>query len=410
MEYREGVRTRWFFLSTLLGPVLFLALFMLPLYLQHRVARRPVRVAVVDASPEKIGVLLRDDLSERRGGESARFTVELTASADAPGLGRRVEAGELEGYLVLPANLVHGGEAIYRGENVSSLADMGVLEHALRAAVQHARAQSFGLRDEQLRALLAPVAFSTQQASGKGASGGATFMVAYAVALLLYIAVLLYAIAVMRSVLQEKTNRVMEVIVACARPRDLLFGKVLGVGALGLTQFGIWIAASGFLASQRGAIAERFGIHNAGAFVLPAVGAATLALLVVYFIGGFFLYAAIFAAIGAASNSQQEAQQAQFPVTMLLVGAIMCFSVVTSAPRDAAAMALTSVPFFSPVLMPMRLLLTAVPAWQIALSLAILFGSIALVLAAAARIYRVGILMYGKRPTLGELWRWIRAR
>jgi ABC-2 type transport system permease protein len=135
-----------------------------------------------------------------------------------------------------------------------------------------------------------------------------------------------------------------------------------------------------------------------------------VAIVVFYFLGGYALYSAIYAAVGAVNNSERDAQQAQMPITFLLVGAFMCFPVITSAPRDAAAVALSLVPFFSPVLMPMRCFLVPVPPWQLGASVGLLLVAIVATTWVASRIYRVGILMYGKKPSVGELLRWVREK
>jgi ABC-2 type transport system permease protein len=177
---------------------------------------------------------------------------------------------------------------------------------------------------------------------------------------------------------------------------------------LGLTQLGLWIALAVVAASFKGPLLAHFVGPGAATVAIPSVGIGQLACIVVFFLGGYFLYSAIFAAVGAANDSERDAQQAQMPVMMVLIVASMCFPIISGAPRDPVAVVLTTIPFFSPVLMPMRLLLTPVPAWQLALSLVSLLATIAFALWAAARIFRVGILMYGKRSTLRELARWVR--
>jgi len=158
----------------------------------------------------------------------------------------------------------------------------------------------------------------------------------------------------------------------------------------------------------KGPILTHFLGPGAASITIPGVGAGQLACIVAFFLGGYFLYSAIFAAVGAANDSERDAQQAQMPVMMVLIVASMCFPIISGAPRDPLAVVLTTIPFFSPVLMPMRVLLTPVPAWQLALSFVSLLATIALALWAAARIFRVGILMYGKRSTFRELARWVR--
>ena len=410
-EYAEGVRSRWFVISTVLGPLLMGSLVALSVVLELRGSGKPVRVLLVDEASPDVGALVQATLQESPPGEPSRFLVEPVAgdAAETAALDARVASGEVDGYLVLPADIIASGHASYVGTDASSQVDMGRMASRVEKAVIRFRAQTLGLKPDETRSLLAHVDLETRQANGNNASGSAAFGMAYGAAILLYMTILLYGISVMRSVIQEKTSRVLEVIVACASPWNLMVGKLIGVGAVGLTQMGCWLGAAGLLASFRGPLLARFGVHGAEHIALPSVGAGPVAIVALYFLGGYALYAAVYAAVGAVNNSERDAQQAQMPITFLLVGAFLCFPVITAAPRDTAAVALSLVPFFSPVLMPMRTFLTPVPLWQLATSIALLAGSIVGTTWAAARIYRVGILMYGKKPTLGELVRWIRA-
>jgi ABC-2 type transport system permease protein len=409
-EYTEGVRSRWFVVSTILGPLLLGGLIVMSIALQLRGSGKPVRIALVDEGSPDLGAAVRATLQESAPGEPSHFVVVPLGTETPAQLEGRVASGEVDGYLVLPADLVTTGRASYVGTDASSQVDMARLSARVQKAVFRARAQALGLAPEATRSLLAHVEVDTRQAGGSAASGNAAFGMAYGAAILLYMTILLYGITVMRSVIQEKTSRVLEVIVACASPWDLMVGKLIGVGAVGLTQMGCWLTAGTLLASFRGPLLASFGVAGADAIALPDVGAGALAVVAFYFLGGYALYSAIYAAVGAVNNSERDAQQAQMPITFLLVGAFMCFPVITGAPRDAPAIALSLVPFFSPVLMPMRCFLTPVPAWQLAASIALLVGSIVATTWVASRVYRVGILMYGKKPTLGELVKWVRER
>jgi ABC-2 type transport system permease protein len=409
-EYTEGVRSRWFVLSTILGPVLLGGLIVMSVVLQLRGSGKAMRIGVVDQGNRELTAAVVSTLGEVAPGEPARFAVVPLEGATLADLDARVASDEIDGYLVVPADLVKTGHASYVGTHASSQVDMARLSSRVQKAVTRARAQALGITPEATTALLARVELDTRQAGGTQASGGAAFGLAYGAAILLYMTILLYGITVMRSVLQEKTSRVLEVVVACASPWNLMVGKLVGVGAVGLTQLGCWLAAGGLLVSFRGPLLARFGMAGADAIAIPAVGALPVAIVVFYFLGGYALYSAIYAAVGAVNNSERDAQQAQMPITFLLVGAFMCFPVITSAPRDAGAVALSLVPFFSPVLMPMRCFLVPVPAWQLGASVGLLLVAIVATTWVASRIYRVGILMYGKKPSVGELLRWVRER
>lgn len=413
-EYTEGARSRWFLVSTLIGPIGMIGFIVLSAWLQLRGGGAPARIALVDESDPPIGAAVQRALEGDTLMAKARFSVTPAAGADATpeALRARVDAGELEGYLILPKDVARGGEVLYRGTNASSQIDMDRLHMRLESVVMTARAHSLGLGAEQTSQLFADVRLDARLLNGteESVSAAATLAVAYGAVFLLYGGILLYGVNVMRSVVQEKSNRIVELLAACARPWDLMLGKVLGVGGLGLTQMAIWVAAGGLLVSLRGPLLAPMGIHNAAAIALPHVTAVQLAVVLFYFLGGFFLYASIFAAIGASTGSEREAQQAQMPALLPMIAAMTCLPVISAAPRGTTATALTLIPFFSPILMPMRFLLIPLPPWELAASAFFLVATIAVVLAIAARIYRVGILLYGKSPGVAELLRLIRER
>jgi ABC-2 type transport system permease protein len=224
---------------------------------------------------------------------------------------------------------------------------------------------------------------------------------------LLYMSILFYAVNVMRSVVQEKSNRVIEIVISAIKPRALMLGKVYGVGSVGLLQMTIWGAVALLLITFRADVLGLFGISGK-AIEMPALDLIDVLVVVAYFGLGYFLYAALYAAVGAMVNSDQEAQQVQTPIMMLLIVPMLCVQLVSNSPRGAATQALTQVPFFSPVLMPMRYLLGGASWLEVGVSMAILVASNAAAIWMAARIYRVGILMYGKRPSMRELARWLR--
>jgi ABC-2 type transport system permease protein len=224
--------------------------------------------------------------------------------------------------------------------------------------------------------------------------------------ILLYMSLLMYGIITMRSVLEEKTTRTMEVLISAVTPSQLLAGKILGVAGVAITQFLIWGATVVLLGSYGVAMAAMGG---AGSLMSGIhVPASLMICAVVYFFCGYFLYSAMFAAVGAACSSEQDAQQLQWIAMAPLVFTMLIYSVVLNDSTSRLAVILSEIPFFGPVLMPLRMSLQTPPLWQLALSIVLLLLSIAVVILASAKIYRVGILMYGKRPTLPEMFRWLR--
>jgi ABC-2 type transport system permease protein len=242
---------------------------------------------------------------------------------------------------------------------------------------------------------------------GRGASATVSIFFAFGVAMLLYILIIMYGQAVLRGVIEEKQSRVAEVVVSSVSPVRLLGGKVLGVGAVGLTQLLAWIAVGFLLMKVRAPILAHFGIENTP-LILPYISVGSAILLVVFFVLGYIFYAALFAIVGATVSNEQDAQQAQIPVMMLLMVSAFMLGPVLSAPESALAHTMSLLPFSSPIVMPLRLSVVTLPVFDIATSLITLVSSCYIAIWMAARVYRTGILMYGKRPELREVVRWIR--
>jgi ABC-2 type transport system permease protein len=404
-EFIERVRSKWFVIVTLLGPVFMLGMTLLPALVAHQDAKKKTRVGLVVHGDAAFGATIGEGL---RAADPLLELEPVPATTGEDALLGRIRARSLDGWLDVPADVLTGGKAVYRGANATNFSAMARLQGGLQQAAIRARAGAMGLPDDRLVELLRPVAFTADHTTGerKGTSGVASFLLGYVVMFVLYMAILLYAINVMRSVIQEKTSRVIEVLVSTLRPSALMAGKIAGVGSVGLVQLTAWAAMAAVIARFRGSLLSAFGVGG-GAVALPAVGAGTVLLLLAYFLLGYFLYAAMYAAVGAMCSSEQEAQQAQAPIVMLIVIPILFVQLVANDPRGPAAVILTLIPFSSPVLMPMRFLLGGATPSEVLLSLGLLAATILVITWLAARIYRIGILMYGKRPTLRELARWI---
>jgi ABC-2 type transport system permease protein len=409
-ELLERVRTWWFVAVTLLGPIAMVAMIVVPAVLAHETGKEGVRVAIVDegAPASKVGALL--------AAEMARIGWKAEVVSPDPGedeLLRRIREDQIDGFLTIPAGIdavpAMPVKVLYQGDNATNQVVVFLIRDLLNTAVLTARFERFGLEPDQLRGVLTPPAFEPQHTTGetRGTSGAAVFLIGYAVMFILYMAIVLYAVNVMRSVVLEKTNRVVEIMVAAAKPRALMLGKILGVGAVGLIQIAVWAAMGLVTMTYRAEILGVFGVE-AGGWNVPPIGADAVAVILAYFLLGYFFYASLYAAIGAMVSSDQEAQQAQTPVILLLILPVMCVQLVANDPRGSAAELLTLIPFSSPILMPMRYLLDGATGVSVAISLAILAASTWAAAWLSARIYRVGILLYGKRPSLRELGRWIK--
>ena len=403
-EYVERVKTKGFLFSTIAIPVLMLGMIGLMVFMGVRAEQSQRQVALVDFTGQ-----LGEEVARRM--EAAGYDLEIVdAEVGLAELDRRVLEDEIEAYVVLDDLTVQEGAFAYRSKDSPGRIRGALMESMVVETVLELRL-SFTENTAGVRELLGGSHLSFERlgeevSEVQEVSGIAT---GFAGAMILYISMLLYGQFVLRSVLDEKRNRVVEVVISALTPGRLMLGKILGVGCMGMTQLGIWAACAGLI-GLIGVPMLAANLPEADLSqiveVLPGVGA--LVLLLVYFILGFFLYSSLFAAVGAMCNTEEEAQQANFPVMMLLIVPFMLqmFSLEGSAFAwmDWAAL----FPFFSPILMFPRAVSGSVEWWMVGLSLffmAIAVGATAWV---AGRIYRVGILMQGKRPTLRELVRWVR--
>ena len=404
-EYLQRVRSRWVLFSTILAPVFVIGVMVIPLIFEARSAEATQTVALVDET----GVL-GERVAERL--EAAGFTVHQAAMGDETVLEERVRAGELGGYLVLPRETLMRGLVEYHGnEGPGTLTGLSLRTGVAQAALEYRLEQAGGGTD--LASLLAGgelEVFLLESEGGAAEEGDPDFTGGFVGAMLLYMVILLYAVAVMRATLEEKTSRVVEILISSLRPWELMLGKILGVGSVGLTQLAVWLLL-GVLAFTMGlpalvAVRPEAVDPEVIRDALPGVGLS--ALFVALFFGGYFLYSALYAAVGAMCSTEEEAQQAQFPVIMLLVLPVMFLMPIIEHPSSTLAVVASLIPFFSPILLYARAATGSVPAWEIGTALVLLFGGVLAVAWVAGRIYRVGILMQGKRPTLPELWRWVR--
>lgn len=406
-EFLERVRSKWFIAITLLGPVIMTVITVVPAWLGARAALETVRIQVVDQS----GHNLFPGIVRSAAGFEMPFDFEsVSPDIDEKVLLGRIRDEKINGFLFIPKGVLEGEKAIYRGDNATSIRVGVQLQGALYAAARDARALAAGVDPAIINRFNWPkVELEARHDTGRGQASKAqeSFLVGYVVMFVLYVSILIYAVNVMRSVVLEKTSRVIEIVVSATRPSSLMFGKVIGVGSVGLLQLAIWALMALLLFRYRGELLGAFGVEG-GDLELPPLSLVDVAVILAYFALGYFLYAAIYAAIGAMVNSDQDAQQAQTPVVLLLILPVVCVQLVAGNPRGPIAQVLTLIPFSSPILMPMRYLLKGATPMELALSMGILLASLLAAVWVAGRIYRIGILMYGKRPSLRELGRWIR--
>jgi ABC-2 type transport system permease protein len=397
-EYLERVRTKGFIVATILIPLLMGALVFGSAYLGAK-SKASAHIAIV-TSNAAFGADLKHQLET---GQDSDMKVDLFAptSQARAALNRRLhdKSSTLAGFLWVtpPSDSNERPSFSYNARSAGDISTQNVIESAVHSVLMRERLTARGLPASEIDALTAPVKIDTS------ASGNTTaaFFAAYILFFLMYMVIMLYGMNTARSIIEEKTSRVFEVLLATIKPEELLAGKILGVGAVGLTQIGLWMLAAIAISSSSLAAS----LIGTGHVLLSG---AQIGFFVLYFLFGFLIYSSIAAALGAMTNSEQELQQLNmFLVLPLAFCMVMLFSIIR-APNSPLSRFVSLIPFCSPLLMNFRISLTEVPAWEIWLSIALMSLTIFIILWISSRIYRVGILMYGKRPNLPEILRWLK--
>lgn len=433
-EYMVRVRKKSFILTTILAPVFLVLIMFIPILLAQMSSDKQ-HVAVIDKTGEYLAVLQKANSSEEYTFVAANRTVD---DYKENGFG---EDENLTAVLEIRQDLLEDQEAIslYSFKQLPSGLE-GFIGQTLSKYVSDKKVESFdvpGLKEMILESQIevnVPSYKWSESGNENKTSGDFASAIGMALTVLSYMFILMYGGMVMQGVLEEKKSRIMEVMVSSVKPFDLMMGKIIGIGLVGLTQIFIWIvllwsiglgaqffllgnlydsqAISGLQASQITGYASGFSADDFNGMkdVLSFVGAINFTeiaiMFIFFFVGGYLLYSAIFAAIGSAVSSDEDTNQLMIPVTILILFSYMAGIASMRNPEGALAFWCSMIPFTSPIVMMMRLPYD-VPLWQEALSIILLFTTFVGVTWVAAKVYRVGVLMYGKKPSLKEMWRWI---
>lgn len=416
-EYMERVRSKWFFIATLLGPVIMGGLIIIPAYItaKSKPTEAIYNTTILDATKSGLGDRIALSLVGNNKNAHVRPRViqvmpERLAVAESSAT-YEVMQRRSNGYLVVDASTVTGESARYAGRSATSIPDMEKLRAAIKQTILKDRLEKAGINpdsSDQLTYIPLSMGMERITEKGRGGSGRVSIFFGFAIGFLLYISIIVYGQNVMRGVLEEKTTRVAEVVISSVRPETLLAGKVIGVGGVGLTQQIIWITAAYGIMKIREPLMAKLGIVTTP-FVLPAIGVGTALLLLLFFLLGVTLYSALYAVAGSAVNSEQEAQQIAQPLLLLVVSTGVMIQPVLFNPTSTLATVMSWNPFSAPIIVPLRLAVTTVSNLEVAGILLVLIVTCITVTWIASRIYRVGLLMYGKKPTLREMARWVKA-
>jgi ABC-2 type transport system permease protein len=404
-EYLERVRSRAFLMMTILFP-LFIGLLIGGSVFAGKLSSGVKEIAITSND----AVLAREvaaALQSQSGGGKTPEVITPASQTQRVALNRRVESRELDGYLWLDQKPgAAAPEISFISRSAGNLFSLGSIESAINRGIERAELIRHGATSAEVTATSHRPDIQTMQVrNGQLIPSNSlkSFFGAYAMMFLIYFTVVFYGMNVARSVVEEKTSRIFEVLLSTVQPQSLMAGKLLGVGAAGLTQMGIWfllvagiIGTSASAALAQGGLGA-FGIHPQQIFFLLA-----------YFLLGFFFYSAIAAAVGASVSSEQEIQQFSIVIVAPLTVGMVLISYIVSNPTAWPVVLLSLFPPCAPIVMFLRMSSQMPPAWQIALSMVLMIVFIWGAIWIASRIYRVGILMYGKRATLPEMLRWMR--
>ncbi len=412
-EYIQIVRTKGFIIGTILGPVLMAAFIVVPILVQFISVDKQETIGVVDLS-RVVFLELDKKLDQKLKDGSRRYLLQEFLPHEnvdelLEELNGKIRAKELTAYIYIPENIAEGGVAEYVAEHVSDFDKQGNINQALSSIIIERRLRGEGLNPEKIGQYMRPVRLDTKKVTTRGVERdtGGTFMISFVLVLILYMTVIFYGQIILRGVIEEKSSRVVEIVLSSLRPFQLMAGKILGIAAVGFTQYAIW-ALFGIAATRySGNLISRF-FPAAANFPMPTIPSYIFVYFIIFFILGYFLYGTMYAGIGSMVNNEKEAQQLVMPVTMFLIVPIMLMTFVIRSPDSSVSVVLSLIPFFAPILMLLRISVLLPPFPQIAASIVFLILTTVLMIWISAKIYRVGILMYGKRPSFAEIIKWMR--
>ena len=421
-EFNERVRKRTFILTTILTPLLLIGVMVAPMLIMQLKSDKIKEIAVIDNS----GIIA----PQLRDGEGIAFEPTDRTAEEIRAAGEKSY-----GYLVVGKDIMADPRdlQLYTYESATIGVENNITSQ-VRRIIEAEKLKAYDIEDlprimQEVKTDVALQSFQIDATGREKQSSSMLSMIAsYFFGFMIYMFVLLYGAMVMQGVIEEKSSKVLEIMVSSVRPFELMLGKIMGIAAVAVTQFAIWMvlifvlgtAAVHYFAGDMlaqgammaGPIPE--GMENIDPEALAALRGATdptfliklFGGFVVYFIGGYLLYAAMFAAVGSAVDNVQDSSQLQLPITIPLILALFVMINVMREPNSSMAFWFSMIPFTSPIIMMARLPY-GVPTWELVTSAVILYASFIFMVWLAGKIYRVGIFMYGKKPSFRELYKWI---
>ena len=411
-EYKESVYKKSFLITTLITPVLMLAMVFLPAILTGVNVEETMDIKVIDYSNWIFDELV-EKMDTKLSDGSQKYNLTQIPHADKAfenlkeSLKQEINDEQINGFIHIPADVVDSAKVEFYAKNVGNFDVNREIRNAVNEIVIDYRISKSGLEADLVNELTKRVSLKTEKIrKGEEEKEGGfaqEYFSTIGFVMILYITIILYGATIMRGVIQEKNSRIIEILLSSANSFQLMLGKVVGLGSVGLTQYLIWSVFGILLMLYGGGVS---GFSSDWFNFSPMI----FVYFVLFFILGYFLFATLYAGIGSITNSDQEAQQLSFPVVMLLVVPLLLMTFIIKNPDSTLAVVLSLIPFFSPILMFTRINITEPSMLEIWGAILLLILTILGFIWVVAKIYRVGILMYGKKPNLPEVMRWIRAK
>jgi ABC-2 type transport system permease protein len=398
-EYVERIRAKSFIVMTVLIPALMGGLTFAMNFATGSAAKSDVKIAIV-TNDSKFGLDLQSELAKHKHPSIKTDVISPPGADTRTVMEEQFKANSLDGYLwVTPPSAGHASPTFaWKTRARGYVNTQNELSESIRTVLTRQGLAQSGLRATDIEALMKPIDLDASSASKNVASAAEAS--AFGLFFIMYFVILFYGMNVARSIIEEKTSRIFEVLLATIKPEEMMAGKVLGVGAVGLTQVGIWLAGAIALSAP--------GLISLGDDLSFKITPAQMIFFVVFFFLGYTLYSGMAAALGAMTSSEQELQQMNIFLMLPLIACSGVVFTVVSDPDGTVAKVFSFIPFCTPLIMYVRIAMHQPPWYEIAISIAGLVITITAILWFAARIYRVGILMYGKKPNLPELLRWLK--
>ena len=428
-EYIQRVRAKMFIVTTFLLPAAMSLFGLVPLIVIN-IKTPALHVAVVDQTGklfDRLRQSLVNDEAEKPATNQnsigpqilsrqrlSSFQLEEIPSQNQSMdqirelLNQRLRAREIDGYIILPPDFLEHGEAEFFNNNPGDVFSQGSLESALSRAVREQRLIEAKVDNNTREGIFRPVdlqAVKVGATGGQQRDAGNSFALVFGIGFVMYLSILMYGQVILGAVIEEKETRIAEILFSSVRPFTLMMGKLVGVSFVALTQLAIWaVAFSAFALYGVNLLASR----GVAPFSIPSVPFAHYIYFALFFLLGYFIYATIYALVGSMVTTAQEGGQLAMPIILILVVSFYLFLPVGRSPDSSFSFWVSMIPFSAPVAMPVRIVTHTPPFWQIALSLLIGLCSVLVTMFVASRVYRIGMLMYGKRASIPEALRWAR--